>query len=114
MRLLAAALLGLATVAARTAHADPPPAPKHAAETPAQRPGTAPATAAPQGRNEQAISKLKELGKRETERLAPRAGRAEKVVRDQAPKAIDQLVDWAAQWTGAEPAKKPVEPPKKP
>jgi hypothetical protein len=80
---LAAAVLGLAVAApARTLAADPPT-----------------------GREAQ-IAKVKDFAKREADRLAKKAGRAEKVVREKAPKAVDQVVDWAARATGAEPAKK--------
>jgi hypothetical protein len=84
---LAAAVLGLAVaVPARTFAADPPQA--------------------PQGRDPQTIAKVKDFAKREADRLARKAGRAEKVVREQAPKAVDQVVDWAGRATGAQPAKK--------
>jgi hypothetical protein len=85
-RTLAAAVLGLALAApAQPFAADPPQAPS--------------------GREAQ-ISKVKDFAKREADRLAKHAGRAEKVVREKAPKAVDKVVDWAARATGAEPAKK--------
>ena len=100
-RVLAAAILALATPA--IAQTTPQGAPKPAAKP---QGGSAPAAAA--GPNADAISKVKDFAKRETEKLAPKAGRAEKVVKDQAPKLIDKLVDFAADATGAAPAQPPA------
>jgi hypothetical protein len=99
-RTIAAAVLGVATAAA----AQTPPASAAAAPKPKQ--ATAAATnaqAAPKAPNADAIAKVKDFAKRESDRLAPKAGRAEKIVKDQAPKAIDKLVDFAADWSGAAP-----------
>jgi hypothetical protein len=115
-RTLAAAILGLATAAAAAEtppSTSPSPAPTHkprqatphaSTKPPASaKPQAANPAAAPRGRNEEAIAKLKEAGKREAERLAPKAGRAEKIVREQAPKVVDRVVDFAAELTGAAP-----------
>jgi hypothetical protein len=123
-RTLAAAVLGLATAAAaETPTAGPSHAPTHApkhapphasTKSPASaKPQAASPAAPPHGRNEEAISKVKETGKREVEKLAPKAGRAEKIVRDQAPKVVDRVVDFAAELTGAAPGTTTPEPAKK-
>jgi hypothetical protein len=101
-RSLAAAILALALATAAAAQPATQPAPKPAAKP---QGGSAPEAAA--GPNADAISKVKDFAKRETEKLAPKAGRAEKVVKDQAPKLLDKLVDFAAEATGAAPGKAP-------
>ena len=86
-RLLAiAALLLACPVAAQT----PPPAASAGAQ-PAQ------------GGSSKAIEKAKAFGKLGVEKVAPKLGKAEKIVRKQAEPVVDKAVDFAAEKTGLAP-----------
>lgn len=91
---VAAASALLATAAAQTASP---------AARPSAPPASSPARSAPSGSNARAIEKAKSLGKHGIEKVAPKLGRAEKVVRKAEPaveKALDQAIDFAAEKAG--------------
>lgn len=89
---LAAALLAT-TAAAQTA----PPA-RH------PPPASTPARSAPSGSNARAIEKAKALGKQGVEKVAPKLGRAEKLVRKAEPE-VDKVIDFAVEKAGLAPAR---------
>ena len=95
--LVALASAVLATTAA--AQAAPPPAGPPGAAPP---PASAPAQPAPAGGNAKAIDKAKSLGKLGLQRVAPKLGRAEKLVRKADP-VVEKAVDLAAEKAGLAP-----------
>ena len=93
--LLALAAAALATTAA--AQSAPPSAGA------APPPASAPAQPAPAGGNAKAIDKVKSFGKLGVQKVAPKLGRAEKLVRKGADPVIDKAVDLAAERSGLAP-----------
>ena len=85
----------------------PPPA---AAAAPAQAPAPAqsaqPAPARTQ--NEKAVDEAKSLGKKGVLMVAPRLGKAEKIVTKQGGHVLDQAIDLLADKSGFAPVKKPA------
>src|SRR4051812_9711145 len=81
---------------------DPPPQPPPARATaPAQAaPAGQAQPAQPSGSNGKAIDQAKSLGKRGLQKVAPKLGKAEKLVNKQGDRIVDQAVDLAAQKGG--------------
>ncbi len=82
------------------AYAPPPAQPQ--AGTPAQLQTQPPAP--PRG-DSKAITEVKSLGKRGLQKVAPKLGPAEKVVRKKGDTIVDRAVDFAAEQAGAAPRK---------
>jgi hypothetical protein len=85
----------------------PPPA---AAAPPAQ--AAAPAQPAPPApartQNEKAVDEAKSLGKKGVLKVAPKLGKAEKLVTKQGGHVLDQAIDLLADKSGFAPVKKPA------
>jgi len=88
---------------ARPAPPAAPAAPAHAA-APAEPAPPAPART----QNEKAVDEAKSLGKKGVLKVAPRLGKAEKIVTKQGGHVLDQAIDLLADKSGFVPVKKPA------
>ena len=109
MARLAVALTLLSSVAAADqlpwAPQPPPsarPAPPPAAAAPAQQPAPA------RTQNEKVVDEAKLLGKKGVIKVAPKLGKAEKLVSKQGGHVLDQAIDLLADKSGFVPVKKPA------
>ena len=86
------------------------PTPPAAAAAPAQAAAPAePAHPAPaRTQNEKAVDEAKSLGKKGVLKVAPRLGKAEKIVTKQGGHVLDQAIDLLADKSGFVPVKKPA------
>jgi hypothetical protein len=78
------------------------PAPPPAAAAPAQQPAPA------RTQNEKVVDEAKSLGKKGVIKVAPKLGKAEKLVSKQGGHVLDQAIDLLADKSGFIPVKKPA------
>ena len=78
------------------------PAPPPAAAAPAQQPAPA------RTQNEKVVDEAKSLGKKGVIKVAPKLGKAEKLVSKQGGHALDQAIDFLADKSGFIPVKNPA------
>ncbi len=107
-RLVAFVAVALLASAAAAQHHAPPASAPPASPAPApaaQQPGAAPAQPAPKGGNAKVVDEAKVIGKKGLLKVAPRLGKAEKVVTKQGGNVLDQAIDLLADKAGFAPVK---------